>query len=407
MNISRIAGMGRGMLCLGLALGLTPWGLGQLAFNSGSNGSHGTLTATAETVLALPPDGVFHFTTVNVPEGATLRFLRNMHNTPVHVLAQGDIRVDGTINISGGSGSSNPPVSGEGGPGGFDGGTPGILGVLPGAGQGPGGGRGGAPSPPYNDDSAGGAAYGARPDHLTIRDGQAYGSPLLVPLVGGSGGGGTSGQPGRGGAGGGGAILLASNTKVENFGTIRARGGDNSGNAGSEVSAGQGSGGAIRIVAPIVSGTGTLDVRGGFTTWTNTRGGHGRIRIDTIYRSQLSFDYQPIQAVAIGSYMASFPDPMPRLDIVSVAGRSIAEGTSEAVSIFMPLGSAATQTITLSARDFTTQTVVPVRLQLTPQDGDPVVYDTTIDMSLGNPSTRDVQVLIPQNTLTYIHAWTR
>ncbi|MBE7559369.1 hypothetical protein HS125_10615 [bacterium] len=403
MNIGRLAWFGLAGICLAL----TPPAPAQPAFNSGSTGADGILDVTTLTILDVPPNGIFNFTTVTVRAGRTLRFNRNVLNTPVHILATGDIRIDGTIDVSGQSGTSSPPVAGAGGPGGFDGGTPGILGVAPGAGQGPGAGLGGTPSPPYENSSAGSAAYGSRTNHVTDKDGEVYGSALLVPLVGGSGGGGTSGQPGRGGAGGGGAILLSSNTKVEVFGTIRARGGDNDGTSGSLVSGGQGSGGAIRCVAPVVSGTGTLDVRGGRTSWTNTEGGAGRIRIDTIYRSQLAFDYQPTTVVSIGSYMASFATPQPRLDIISVAGRAILEGTGEAVSIFMPLGSSASQTITLQARDFVPQGNIPVRIQLTPQDGDPVVYDTTINMSQGNPATRDVEVAIPQNTLTFIHAWTR
>ena len=374
----------------------------QPSFNSGSDGSDGPLVVTGTTTLDLPADGIFNFTIVSIKPGALLRFKRNVLNTPVYVLATGDIRVDGTIDVSGGSGPANVLAPGEGGPGGFDGGTPGIFDAAPSAGKGPGGGLGGDANPGNYNGSAGGAAYGGRPDHLTDNDGMTYGSPLLVPLVGGSGGGGTAGQPGRGGAGGGGAILLSSNTRVAVSGAISARGGHNDGQPNS---AGQGSGGAIRIVAPIVSGTGTVDVRGGYTAQSTTYGGRGRIRLDAIYRSELSLNNQPAASVSLGTFMASFPDPLPRLDIVKVAGRDIAEGTSEAVSIFMPLGSSATQTIRLQARDFLGK--VPVHIRLTPEVGDPTGYDAEIDMGQGNPAHVDVQVQIPQNTLTVIHAWTR
>ncbi len=400
----------KSILMMGLiaVLALAPQARGQVAFNSGSTGADGALEVATDTVKLLPPNGLFNYTTVHVAAGATLTFTRNVHNTPVYILAQGDIKIEGTIDVSGFSGTTSPPVPGGGGPGGFSGGSPGILGVAPGAGQGPGAGLGGSNAPGYAGGSAGAGAYGTRPVNITETDGFAYGSALLVPLVGGSGGGGTSGQPGRGGAGGGGAILLSSSTKVEIFGAVKAIGGNNTGNSPASLqSGGQGSGGAIRCVAPIVSGTGTLDVLGGYTNHGGVSGGDGRIRIDSIFRNQLAFNYSPSTAVSIGAYMASFASPQPRLDIINVAGKVIPEGTSEAVSIFMPLGTQATQTITLQARDFLPGTVVPVRLQLTPQEGDPTSYDDTIDMSQGNPATKDIQVVIPGNTLTFIHAWTR
>ena len=383
--------------------GLTLSAGAQATFNSGSDGSDGPLLLAASTTLDLPADGVFNFTTVEIKPGVVLTFNRNSLNTPVYILATGDITVDGTIDVSGSSGPADALAPGAGGPGGFDGGVPGVFSSLPSAGQGPGGGLGGDSENGNGGASAGAAAYGGRTNQITANDGNTYGSPLLVPLVGGSGGGGTSGDPGRGGGGGGGAILLASNIQVAISGTVKARGGDNEGNPRS---AGQGSGGAIRIVAPIVSGTGTLDVKGGHSnTANNNDGGRGRIRIDTIYRSEVKFNFQPYAATAIGSFMASFPSRLPRLDIIRVAGTDIPEGTTEAVSIFMPLGSDATQTIRLQARDFLG--VVPLHIQLTPEVGAPLGYDAEIDMASGNPAQVDVDVVIPQNTLTYIHAWTR
>ena len=119
----------------------------------------------------------------------------------------------------------------------------------------------------------------------------------------------------------------------------------------------------------------------------------------------MKFNFQPYAATAIGSFMASFPSPLPRLDVIKVADTVIPEGTTEAVSIFMELGSDATQTIRLQGRDFIG--LVPVHVQLTPEVGNPIGYDAEIDMNEGNPSHVDADVQIPQNTLTFIHAWTR
>src|SRR5260370_2224454 len=51
-------------------------------FNSGSTGADGALNPSANVTLALPPSGVFHFTTVNVPTGLTLPFPPHPPTTP-------------------------------------------------------------------------------------------------------------------------------------------------------------------------------------------------------------------------------------------------------------------------------------------------------------------------------------
>lgn len=63
-------------LAAALFLGWLP-GAALAQFDSGSNGSYGTLNITENTTLDLPPDGVFHCTTINVNSGRTLRFNRN------------------------------------------------------------------------------------------------------------------------------------------------------------------------------------------------------------------------------------------------------------------------------------------------------------------------------------------
>src|SRR5438093_1315881 len=124
-------------------------------FNSGSTGAHGALNPSAHLTLTLPASGVFNFTTVNIPGGVILRFTRNATNTPVTILAQGDVIIAGTMDVSGSAGGAGSltgtllgPNGGAGGPGGFDGGTGanGVISTIGGAGLGPGGGSGGANS---------------------------------------------------------------------------------------------------------------------------------------------------------------------------------------------------------------------------------------------------------------------
>jgi hypothetical protein len=140
---------------------------------------------------------------------------------------------------------------------------------------------------------------------------------LLVPLLGGSGGGGQT--DGFGGSGGGGAILIAANTRISlSFdSSVRARGGLSNG------SFNEGSGGAVRFVAPLVQGNGEIDLTGG------NRGAAGRLRVDTIDRTQIQFRTPGVAgALSVGGFLTVFPPNNPRLDIIAAAGTTIPEGTN-------------------------------------------------------------------------------
>lgn len=382
-------------LCAIVLVGALPALVQAQGFSSGSTGADGALNVTSDTTLNVPPNGIFNFTTINVASGVTLRFNRNALNTPVYLLATGDVTVAGTINVDGGTGTSNPPVGGAGGPGGFDGGMPGFISIVPGAGYGPGAGKGGTHST-SGASIAGAGAYAEVSTSNSTNNGAAYGSPLLVPMLGGSGGGGSTGNPGTGGGGGGGALLIASSTRIAITGTLHARGGAQVG------SNGHGSGGAIRLLSPVVSGTGSLNVTGG--AW-GPAAGHGRIRIDTIDRRDLRLDFNPLSAANVGSFMAVFPNPTPRLDILNAAGTAIPEGAADPVFIQLPFGSTPERTVTVQARNFSG--VVPIRVVLTPDSGDLIVVDDQIDNTTVNPAQKAVNVTLPINVRTHVGVWTR
>lgn len=71
-----------------------------LAFNSGSTGADGAFTPTVNTELQLPESGVLNFTSVNIPTGVKVTFKRNTTNTPVVLLASGDVTIAGTLDPS-------------------------------------------------------------------------------------------------------------------------------------------------------------------------------------------------------------------------------------------------------------------------------------------------------------------
>ncbi|NKB24262.1 MAG: hypothetical protein GKR87_07790 [Kiritimatiellae bacterium] len=278
----------------------------------------------------------------------------------------------------------------------FDGGMLGFLNTLPGAGQGSGGGLGGA-CVSSGTNTVGAGSYQSVPtsSFQDGRDGSIYGSPLLVPLVGGSGGGGSTGTPGLGGGGGGDAILLASNTRIEfTSANIYAKGAQAVG-----CSYNEGSGGAICLVAPIVTGTAGCHANG-----YSTRAGNGYIRVDAIDRSGMSgITFNPTPSV--GSFMAVFQNPLPRLDVIEAAGQTIPEGASTAYHVHLPSGSPSNQTVLVQAKDFS-GTNLPIRVTLTPESGDPLSYDADIDIT-GGTATGTVNAVFPVNILTHVHAWTR
>lgn len=291
----------------------------QGTFQSGSTGADGAFNPTTSQTITVPANGVFNFTTITVPAGVTIKFAKNAQNTPVTMLATADVIIGGTIDLSGQDSRSNG-LGGEGAAGGFNGGNggfaaPGLLNGLNGGG--PGGGQGGKN---LNGVAGGGGNAGyavvgvAGGGSAGGMGGSTYGNGLLMPLIGGSGGGGGAcdNNTGIGGAGGGGAILIASSTSITlaSGSIISVRGGNNTiyasgGGYG-------GSGGAIRLIANTISGSGTLRAEGGAS------GSRGFIRAEAFNLN--SFTAQGVPAAILG-----LPNPVqianaPQLRIVSVAG---------------------------------------------------------------------------------------
>ena len=293
--------------------------------NSGSNGSDDAFSPATNTVINMAdhPNGIYQFTSVNIPGNVTVTFVPNANNTPVTWLVQSNCEIDGTVDVSGKSTSNT--AGAIGGPGG---GVGGNNGTNPSPGQGPGGGQAGFDANNSSIYIGGNASFGTAGNQggAQASPGSIYGNNFLVPLLGGSGGGGG----GSGGGGGGGAILIAANNGINIAGRVYANGGGivyigdpyyfNSTGSG-------GSGGAIRLVAPIISGAGTLSAGGGLGSGSGVNGGdyagNGRIRLDTFnnnFSGQInggvfSQGFQPIIIPAAGQGV--------QLSIVSVAGASV------------------------------------------------------------------------------------
>lgn len=351
-----------GILSCVLAVGWASPGLAQ-TFSSGSTGADGAFAPTANTTLTLPPNGVFNFTTVNVPSGVTVTFAKNAANTPVTMLATGAVTVAGTISVNGTTGATgtttgplfNPGA--PGGPGGFAGGQGGSRdgSLLPSTGHGPGG------SPPASVNPFSAGSYGAPPSFVS-----------LLPLFGGSGGGGGTigfGNSGSSGGGGGGAIVIASSSSIAVNGTIQAKGGD--GGLGGSINGGGGSGGAIRLVAPQITGTGTLNADGG------VGGGRfpGRIRLEA-FTLGFSGTIIPVAPTTPVVSTSTSPGPvtasstpalvnLPTLTISSVGGAAAPAtpgGSYGTADVSLPSGTTNPVSVMLTAANTPVGTVFTVRL---------------------------------------------
>lgn len=185
---------------------------------------------------------VFKYASVNIPAGVSVTFVNHPSHAPVVWLVQGSVNIAGIINLEGRNGGSATSYSipTEPGPGGFRGGAQGSLGRGSGLGIG----------------GTNGNSFGAQAAYASV-----YGNPSVIPLIGGSGGG--SSDFGYAGGAGGGAILIAAPNSISLLGTISTNGGYPHGNAS------YGSGGAIRLIANAITGSGTL-----------TANNDGRIRIE-------------------------------------------------------------------------------------------------------------------------------
>ena len=51
--------------------------------------------------MADRPDGIYHYTSVNIPAGVTVSFIPNAGNKPVIWLVQGDCAISGIVSVIG------------------------------------------------------------------------------------------------------------------------------------------------------------------------------------------------------------------------------------------------------------------------------------------------------------------
>lgn len=260
-------------LILTLAVGLAAFTSQVFAqLNIPSDGSDGALVITNDTVINLgqavtgnwtnnntanagkgvyDPNKwavVFKYSSVVIANGATLTFANHPTHAPVVWLVSGNVTNNGDLSLDGQYFAANYSDTAEPGPGGFRGGTLGMSGFGPGGGSG----SGYYTSPPYT-----------------------YGSPQIVPLIGGSGG-----RYYQYSDSGGGAILIASSGTINISGSVHATGG--------AIGA---AGGAVRLIAGQLTGSGLISVQKHIDYQGD--GDAGRIRLEATNTAGLGFSLKP------------------------------------------------------------------------------------------------------------------
>jgi hypothetical protein len=268
-------------------------------FSSGSTGADGPLTYAPNLgMVYFPPAGlaqrannVYNFTTITIGTGTTVRLSGWIINGPVYWLAQSDVTISGTVDLTGQIGNQSNLLAQPGqraptepGAGGYSGGlgAGAVSGQNATAGSGPGG----------------GLPAGSNPANLAVGGNGAFsGNTYLQPLIGGSGGGGgcgsVTGENCFDGGAGGGAILIASTTQItiSQTGSIFAQG-------GGSINGGGGSGGAIRLVSNTITFSHCGGLNAGGAAGGISGGGSGIIRLESFNSSNVG---QPLNECANGT----------------------------------------------------------------------------------------------------------
>lgn len=380
-----------GCLVFGATMAMASFASAQ-SFNSGSNGEDGAFDLTGRasgTVVDFKPedfgidrdgDHVFHFTTITIPAGVTVRMSAKWTNGPIYWLATGAVNIAGTINLSGENGhpasaSSSARFPNWPGPGGFAGGIGGNYAS---------GSRGGSRS---GFGPGGGRAYPINGWPQAHGEGaKLVANEFLVPLIGGSGGGGGSDSTyewwGAGGGAGGGAILVSSSVSIEvaSGATIRADGGSTGSGGTHGIYGGGGCGGSIRLIAPILQGGGLLTTNpGGSVNNSSTFvASYGRARLEA-YQHNQNFTLNQTNWTKASPFNSYVPNTKPpRIEVTQIAGQTIAAS---------PTGSFDTADVTINTN---TPVQVVIRAHQVPTGTIPKVYLNSLD---GNDQTIDAPPL--------------
>ncbi|HWN97423.1 MAG TPA: hypothetical protein VNT99_20495 [Methylomirabilota bacterium] len=315
---------------------------------------------------------VFKYTSVNIAAGATVTFKNHASGAPVVWLVSTSVTNHGTINLDGSS--LNSPNSPEGGPGGFRGGGRSSIPGNVTSGFGP------------------GAGYSLLNGNNYAVFANVYGNPQIIPLVGGSGGGGYNVQ--SVGGGGGGAILIAASQTIAISGLIHANGGELAGTYGA------GSGGAIRLLAHEVSGSGQVQALGA------NGGNRGRTRLQANVAGP-TLGFTPAATLESPAPMLLWPETnAATVRVVSVSGLQTPADPRAALQnspADVELATTNAVSIVVQTSNFPTNGIV--NIFITPRNTTRTTYQAALISGSSSLATWQVQhALLPGYSVIQAHA---
>lgn len=372
-------------------------------FNCGSTGANGALDVTTPGTYDFYPgnpvqfsslsdpegDNIFHFTTINIASGVTLRMSGRFLNGPVFLLASSDVRIDGTIDLKGEDGGPNTSIPAN------------RTVAMPGAGGYAGGIGGKANFPAQSGGGPAGGVSGTGIFHGNAGGGGFTGNAFLIPLIGGSGGGGgyfpNPPDPfGAGGGAGGGAVLICSSSSLTVNGSITAAGGNGGQGANPGVTLGFGGGGAagaIRLVTPVLKGTGSLAA--------------SVIRFEA-FQQNFTGTPQPPAAVLASPFALFLPSTStPAVRVTSIDGKSVpANPTGSFTLPDVGISKSTPVTVNIAAKNVPIGTVV--KLYISSENATDQTVDSTPLTGSLSASTATATVTFPSGfSLGYVRAtWT-
>jgi hypothetical protein len=293
---------------------------------------------------------VFKYSSVNIASNMSVTFSNHPSRAPVVWLVTGNVTINGELNLDGATYSTDPLRLAEPGPGGFRGGASLQGSFVPaGSGFGPGG----------------------FPQTFGYYSG-IYGSPQIIPVLGGSGGAGNS----TGGGGGGGAILIACPGVITVNGSCHANGG---------IGNWHGSGGAIRLVADQIQGSGSL-----LANFYNL----GRIRLEANTFS-VTLGTAPAPSMGLPTPVMIWPPTnAATVRLVSIGSQSAPVdpraqiGTSQDTTLFTN-----SAPVVVETANFPTNGTVNVFIK--PRNGNPITGVATYVSGTTNLATWQYQATIP------------
>ena len=365
-------------------------------------------------IPGIPPGGlttgVFHFTNVDArpasPGALDIYLVGNVNNSPLTILSQDTIHLGPSVilhaeGMPGASTGSNlqPNQSypgGRSGPGGFAGGSSGVLTTSASDGNpgfGPAGGAGGV----VNSGCPVGAFAGTPPN-----------TAQSLPLLGGSGGGGAGSSAacapgqnnGAGGGGGGGAVLMAATNRIvfDASASLWLFGGDTGLAACQCFDGGAGSGGNLRLVAPTLIASGSNSSAffygGRNRNFARAPGGTVSVEGDTREFFMTLNNQRSINIVATPGAVS--PTATPTLRITSIGGFAVPTaptGNPTTPDVTFPTPPSDPVTVTLQASNIPVGTNAKVRV--TPQVGSFTEVTSSALTGTAASSTATASVTIP------------